>query len=159
MKTRARVHDFALQLAIALCSLFGMSVAVAADAGWMSTWSAAPDSAGPALKAQTLRQIARVSVGGKHVRIHLSNLILSGQMTRAEAIGELSLELYPARKLAEDKQFVAKKLGISLEEFEHILSAPPHLHEEYPTNTELVRKYQAATAWLRARLPLRRGVR
>lgn len=74
MKTRARVHDFALQLAIALCSLFGMSVAVAADGGWMSTWSAAPDSAGPALKAQTVRQIARVSVGGKHVRIHLSNL-------------------------------------------------------------------------------------
>ena len=100
-----------------------------------------------------------VKFGYDKRRIHLSNLILSGQMTRAEAIGELSQELYPARKLTEDKQFVAKKLGISVEEFEQILSAPPHQHDEYPTNTEMVRKYQAATAWLRARLPLRSGAR
>ena len=41
---------------------------------WVSTWTAAPDSAGPALQAQTIRQIVRTSVGGGRVRLRLSNL-------------------------------------------------------------------------------------
>ena len=41
---------------------------------WAGTWAAAPDSPGPALDSQTLRQIVRVSAGGGAVRIRLSNL-------------------------------------------------------------------------------------
>lgn len=40
---------------------------------WVATWSAAPDSKGPELPAQTLRQIMRVSLGGEAVRIRISN--------------------------------------------------------------------------------------
>lgn len=41
---------------------------------WVDAWSAPPDSAGPVLNAQTVRQIVRASVGGSEVRIRLSNL-------------------------------------------------------------------------------------
>ena len=84
-----------------------------------------------------------VKFGYDKRRIHLSNLILSGQMTRAEAERELALELYPSEKLLADKEFVAKKLGITLSAFEAILVAPAHAHDEYPTNTRMVRNYQA----------------
>ena len=41
---------------------------------WVSTWAAAPDLAGPELKPQTIRQVMRVSAGGRQVRVRLSNL-------------------------------------------------------------------------------------
>ncbi|MDC0667101.1 SGNH/GDSL hydrolase family protein [Nannocystis radixulma] len=41
---------------------------------WVSAWGAAPVAAGPALKAQTVRQVIRTSIGGSGVRIRLSNL-------------------------------------------------------------------------------------
>jgi len=51
--------------------------AMAADTGrrtWVDTWSAVPDTAGPTVNDQTVRQVVRVSVGGSEVRIRLSNL-------------------------------------------------------------------------------------
>lgn len=42
--------------------------------GWSAAWAAAPDSPGPALPAQTIRQVVRTSVAGSGVRIRLSNL-------------------------------------------------------------------------------------
>jgi lysophospholipase L1-like esterase len=50
------------------------NIAAASDLRWIDTWAAVPDSAGPALKAQTIRQIVRTSIGGPRVRVHLSNL-------------------------------------------------------------------------------------
>ena len=41
---------------------------------WVSTWTAPPDSAGPALPAQTIRQVVRTSAGGSRVQVRLSNL-------------------------------------------------------------------------------------
>ncbi|MEP6898485.1 MAG: SGNH/GDSL hydrolase family protein [Rhodanobacter sp.] len=41
---------------------------------WVDAWEAPPDTAGPVLNAQTVRQIVRVSVGGSEVRVRLSNL-------------------------------------------------------------------------------------
>jgi lysophospholipase L1-like esterase len=45
----------------------------ASDDGWRTAWSSAPDSDGPALPAQTLRQVVRTAAGGARVRIRLSN--------------------------------------------------------------------------------------
>jgi lysophospholipase L1-like esterase len=50
---------------------------MAADAGhrtWVDAWSAVPDTTGPVVNDQTVRQIVRVSIGGSEVRIRLSNL-------------------------------------------------------------------------------------
>lgn len=55
-------------------------------------------------------------------RPHFSSMILSGQLSRAEARELLSLPLYEPRELAADYQFVASKLDISVEELEGYVS-------------------------------------
>jgi hypothetical protein len=68
-------------------------------------------------------------------RAHLSSLVLSGQLTRAQALEELGRPAYPGQaELAEDKAFVAKKLGLSAVEFDRMLDGPLHTHRDYPSN-------------------------
>jgi N-acetyl sugar amidotransferase len=62
---------------------------------------------------------------------HLSNLILSGQMTKEAAVRELEQPLYNETELAQEKEYVLKKLGLSKEEFDRILKSPPVPHEQY----------------------------
>ncbi|HKT26587.1 SGNH/GDSL hydrolase family protein [Dyella sp.] len=52
---------------------------------WVDTWAAAPDTAGPVVNAQTVRQIVRTSVGGTEVRIRLSNLFGNAPITLGPA--------------------------------------------------------------------------
>jgi len=61
-------------LAALLFSALLATTATAADEGWRTGWSSAPDSAGPALPAQTLRQVVRTTTKGTRMRIRLSNL-------------------------------------------------------------------------------------
>src|SRR3990167_8783845 len=65
---------------------------------------------------------------------HLSTLICSGQMTREQALEEMKKDTYPPELLAEDKEYVIKKLGMNAEEFEAILNAPPKSYKEYPND-------------------------
>jgi lysophospholipase L1-like esterase len=58
-----------------------MSPMSAADIRWVVTWGAAPDSPGPPMKAQTIRQIIRTSIGGSSLRIRLSNLFGRSRVT------------------------------------------------------------------------------
>jgi len=67
-------------------------------------------------------------------RLHLANLILSGQMTRDEALRIMSQPAYPPEELNEDKIFVVKKLGLTMEEFEQLLTAPKKTFRDYPSN-------------------------
>lgn len=65
---------------------------------------------------------------------HLSSMIVSGQMTRDEAMQELKKPLYDENMMSEYISFIKKKIGISDEEFSKIMKAPPHEHEEYKTD-------------------------
>ena len=65
-------------------------------------------------------------------RMHLSALICSGQMARAEALRQVAEPAYPPEWVDPDKAFVAKKLGISVAEFEAIMAAPKKCYEDYP---------------------------
>jgi N-acetyl sugar amidotransferase len=67
-------------------------------------------------------------------KAHLSNLILSGEMTRDEAMAELQQPTDDPVRQAADKQYVAKKLGWSDAEFEAILSLPPRAQASYGTD-------------------------
>jgi hypothetical protein len=55
---------------------------------------------------------------------YLSALICSGQITREEALDELRNPPAKEEMLVNDKEYVMKKLGLSVEEFEAIIKAP-----------------------------------
>ncbi len=52
-----------------------MSAVSASNSPWVTAWSAPPDTVGPPLAGQTVRQILRTSIGGSVLRIRLSNLL------------------------------------------------------------------------------------
>ncbi|MEM0449102.1 MAG: N-acetyl sugar amidotransferase [Methanomassiliicoccales archaeon] len=65
-------------------------------------------------------------------RSHFSSLICSGEMSRENALIELQKPPYPLQQQLEDRQYVIKKLELSEEEFERIMSSPPKTHLDYP---------------------------
>lgn len=62
---------------------------------------------------------------------HLSSMIVSGQMTREQAIEELEEPLYDEQQMNGFISIVKKNLGITDAEFNEIMAAPTHQHEEY----------------------------
>lgn len=73
-------------------------------------------------------------------RAHLSSLIVSGQMTRDEALMELNQPLYDPSELRIDREFFIKKLGISAEEYDRIMKLPVRSYIEYPNGEDILRK-------------------
>lgn len=67
-------------------------------------------------------------------KAHLSNLILSGQITRDEAIAELQKDTYPEKDQREDYAYVAKKLGFSESEWQRIIEAERVEHTTFATD-------------------------
>lgn len=70
-------------------------------------------------------------------KAHLSSLILSGQITREEALNELKKDIYPPDLIDQDKEYVGKKLGLTEEEFDGIMALPIKSFREYP-NSQLL---------------------
>ena len=64
---------------------------------------------------------------------HLSSMIVSGQMSREEALKEFSEPLYDDKMMDKYIAFVKSKLQLSDEEFNGIMDAPTHQHTEYET--------------------------
>jgi len=81
-------------------------------------------------------------------KAHLSNLVLTGEITRDEGLAELQQPTYDMGLMAEDKSYVAKKLRFSEEEFERILVAAPVPHAHYGTDTHQRRLFMAAVTAL-----------
>jgi N-acetyl sugar amidotransferase len=67
-------------------------------------------------------------------KAHLSNLVFSGQITREEAVEELAHPTYPLDMQKSDKEYVAKKLGFSDEEFDKVLRLPNRPHQDFGTD-------------------------
>jgi N-acetyl sugar amidotransferase len=65
-------------------------------------------------------------------RMHLSTLVCSGQMTRAAALEEIASPAYPPEWVEPDTAFVAKKLGITREEFAAIMAIPKKRYSDFP---------------------------
>jgi N-acetyl sugar amidotransferase len=66
-------------------------------------------------------------------RPHLSSLIVSGQITREEALAKLEEPLYDQQELEIDIAYFCKKLRISRAQFDEFMSAPPHYYTDFPT--------------------------
>lgn len=71
---------------------------------------------------------------------HLSSLILSHQVERSEALLELAdNSTYPDQLRQSDKRFVAKKLGLSVDDLEMLMKPPTEIGREYPSNEKAYR--------------------
>jgi N-acetyl sugar amidotransferase len=65
-------------------------------------------------------------------RPHLASMILSGQVLREDALRQLEEPLYEPEDLHRDREYVALKLGISVDELEGYIAAPKRYYFEYP---------------------------
>ncbi|HVS95281.1 MAG TPA: N-acetyl sugar amidotransferase [Puia sp.] len=89
-------------------------------------------------------------------KAHLSNLICSGQLTRDEALGELSRPLYAPDELASDKEYVLKKLGLTDQEFDEIMHLPVRRHQDFRTDAHLKGSYMSL---LERTAPVRKAIK
>ena len=64
-------------------------------------------------------------------RVQYSSLILTKQMTRAEALERLAKPAYDERTIEHDIEFVATKLGVSVDELLGYLRAPNKSYRDY----------------------------
>ena len=65
-------------------------------------------------------------------RPHLSSMILSGQLSREEAVVSLEEPLYTPSELEVDLNYFCKKLGITRTEFEAIMAQPAGHYQDFP---------------------------
>lgn len=66
-------------------------------------------------------------------KLHLSALINSGQITRDEALEKIKKPTNSPEQIKKDSDFVMKKLGLSINEFEKIMKSPPKSFLDYPS--------------------------
>lgn len=72
-------------------------------------------------------------------KAHLSSLVLSGKLSRDEARQELQKPLYEDNQLREDKEYIAKKLGINVVELEQSVTSPLKKHTDYKTHLGILK--------------------
>lgn len=73
---------------------------------------------------------------------HLSNLIFCGQITKEEALCELSKPLYKPDEFKTEKEFFLKKLGISEQDWKQIMETPRQSHEAFGIELPLDKQYK-----------------
>lgn len=74
-------------------------------------------------------------------KAHLSNLICSKQLTRDEALRQMSEPAYDPALAVEDRAFVLKKLGLSSSEFDALMRQPPRRHTDFRVERSLYDRY------------------
>lgn len=70
-------------------------------------------------------------------KVQFSSLILTKQMTREEALERLSKPAYDEATIAQDFEYIATKLGITVDELRGYLSAPNKTHRDYKSNEKM----------------------
>jgi N-acetyl sugar amidotransferase len=90
-------------------------------------------------------------------RLHLSSLIVAGQATREQALEELSHPAISPRQEKWEVKFVAKKLGLSVDELQALIASPPVSHLAYPNHMGLHERLSTVKRSLRLLRPKRAG--
>lgn len=70
-------------------------------------------------------------------KVQYSSLILTGQMSREEAIEKLKTPAYDPENIKHDFEFVATKLGISVDELQSYMDAPNKTFRDYKNQESL----------------------
>jgi N-acetyl sugar amidotransferase len=71
-------------------------------------------------------------------RAHFSSLILTGQLSRDEALQRLAQPSYDETQALKDMEFVAKKLDLSVEEFRQIMAGENRSYRDYKSSMSLI---------------------
>jgi len=82
-------------------------------------------------------------------RLHLSSLIVSGQLTRGEALAALAEPIISEQQARRDIKFVAKKLGQDVTGLVHLIDSPPISHLDYPNQLVLHSRLMAVKNFAR----------
>jgi len=73
-------------------------------------------------------------------RAHLSSLILAGEINREKALNEIKKDVYSSkREIEEDKEYVAKKLAITLDEINNYLNQECVHWSKYPNAQKILK--------------------
>ena len=75
-------------------------------------------------------------------KAHLSSLIVSGQISREDALIELKKPAYNESEIDEDKRYIASKLGLSQVEFDEIIALTNQDYRSYPNQEKMLRKFR-----------------
>ncbi len=70
-------------------------------------------------------------------KVQFSSLILTNQMTREEALEKLSEPSFDEESIAQDFEYVATKLGITIKELQEYLDAPNKSYKDYKSQENI----------------------
>lgn len=71
-------------------------------------------------------------------RAHFSSLILTNQMTRDEAIAKIAVPAYDPESVANDFEYIATKLDVSVDELRGYHDAPRHTYHDYKNSMAMI---------------------
>ncbi|MDN3691670.1 N-acetyl sugar amidotransferase [Chryseobacterium tructae] len=71
-------------------------------------------------------------------RAHFSSLILTGQMSREEALNRISIPEIDDQSIRNEFDFVAQKLGFEIEEFKNIFNKPNRTLNDFKSKRKLI---------------------
>lgn len=81
-------------------------------------------------------------------RPHLSSLIVSGQISRNEALVELEKPLYDPDELEADISYFCKKLRITRQQFDDLMNVPTHHYSDFPNWDGRYQQIKRVQAWV-----------
>lgn len=64
-------------------------------------------------------------------RAHFSSLILTGQLSRADALEKIAIPAYNAEDVAQDFEYIATKLDLTVDELRQIMAGPNKTYKDY----------------------------
>lgn len=67
-------------------------------------------------------------------KAHYASLIMSGQMSRDDALAELKKTSYDEKTIKNDLEYVAKKLNLTIEELQDLVKLPNKTFRDYKSN-------------------------
>lgn len=82
-------------------------------------------------------------------RLHLSSLIVAGQLTRDAALEELRIPITTEAQAERDTRFVAKKLGMPIGELKALIDAPIVSHNRFDSDKALTDRLLKGRAVMR----------
>lgn len=74
-------------------------------------------------------------------RCYLSSLVLTEQITREEAVDEMARDPYDAEQAREDKAYIAKKLDISVDEFDRLIVGKNKTYRDYKNSAKMLNMF------------------